>query len=257
MDKTNRFGNEDKEPLDELEWQVDSEWVNLSEAGTGVVNLKTKLTKQSTSVKTDINMTPSINFATSSNGSRFLVVENQRLRLVKQSETGYSYWVCCIPCCNARCVLDPNDKIKHYCGEHTHNIDLSKSTYKIFINALKFAVKKNPQVKPKALYDAQVKLAKEQWRDEDTNNERELCLPDFDIVKTAMYNTRNAVLSSLSLKPVGEDTSSGMKESGESPTTRSQDLKVTSKRKLGSAKSAGASSSTDLEEMVRFTSYIC
>ncbi|XP_005094823.1 uncharacterized protein LOC101859393 [Aplysia californica] len=253
MESAENLTRDNNDASVDLEWQVDSEWIDLSTSAASS-GAKSKKGRKSGASKVDKNVPQNCHFIPTSQGSRFLVVENQTLRLSRRSPSGYSYWVCSIPCCNARCVLDPAEKITRYSGEHNHDADVSRAEYKIFINALKLAVKENPHVKPKVLYDAELERARERWKKSNKNygNEDEPCLPSFDTVRTAMYNTRNAVLSSFSLKAAGDETvpvEAGKKsQAGPSRSTRSSNTKGGTKRKSTSAK-AGSTNSTDLEEL--------
>ncbi|KAH9519034.1 hypothetical protein Btru_008949 [Bulinus truncatus] len=230
----------------DMEWQIDSEWINLS--STPVLSLPSnkrgKHTK-SESASDGLLSAVSFSFIPASKGGKYLVIDNQPLRLVQKRASGYSYWVCSIPCCSARCVLDPEEKkIIRLCRSHNHDVDISRQEYKKFINALKIAVRENPHVKPKALYDSEIEKAKELWRLsklKSNSNEEEPSLPSFDKVRTAMYNSRNAVLSSFSLKAT-EDISNAVPESvqqaGPSRATRSKDGKANPKRKSTPSKTA-------------------
>ena len=225
----------------DLEWQLDSEWINLSSMGTKAKRGK-KLMKETTDIPQEFE------FIHTSSGSRCLVIEKQTLRLVRRSQSGHSYWVCSIPCCPARCILDPTEKmIIRYCGEHNHDPEVSRAEYKNFIHSLKRSVKENPHCKPKELYDVEVKKSKERLQNSNVfhGNEDEIDLPSFETVRTAMYNTRNAMFS---MKPAGSDESPKDKTSPGSRSTRSRDsTKSASKRKSSPSKSA---SSTDQDELV-------
>ncbi|CAL1537572.1 unnamed protein product [Lymnaea stagnalis] len=240
----------------DMEWQIDSEWINLSTTPVAPPsnNKKNKQIKQEQSNFENMSP-PSFQLIPASKGGKYLVVDNQPLRLSQRKTSGYSYWVCSIPCCTARCVLDPDEKkIVRLCRNHNHEADVSRQEYKKFINALKISVKENPHVKPKALYDAEIVKTKERWREsklKNNSNEEEPSLPSFDKVRTAMYNSRNAVLSSVSLKAVEEESgaaSEAVLQAGPSRSTRTRDAKANQKRKSTPTKALVLSGS-DLDEL--------
>ncbi|CAG5126848.1 unnamed protein product [Candidula unifasciata] len=73
---------------------------------------------------------------------------------------------------------------------------------------------------------------REKWREnnlKNSTNEEEPCLPSFETVRTAMYNSRNAVLSAVSLRATEDEGFTAEVEpalpSGPSRSTRSRDTK--------------------------------
>lgn len=235
------------------EWQIDSEWVKLPMSSSTPLSGSKKKSKGAVNMSSlSSSGRPNFYFIQTNKGERLLVVEKEALRLQKRTESGFSYWVCNIPCCQARCVLSPNEKeIVRYCRDHSHNVNVSRHDYKSFIHALKVAVREKPHVKPKDLYDielAKMKTVINVGDDESKKNGNENSLPAFDDVRTAMYNTRNAILSSFSLK-AAEDMDD------DTPKTPSTNRSVSSKVVKGSAgkrKSTSSKSpdSPDLEELV-------
>ncbi|KAK6999154.1 hypothetical protein BgiMline_008782 [Biomphalaria glabrata] len=240
----------------DMEWQIDSEWINLSSTPQlpSVGNKRGKQNKHELP-HAENSLPVAFHFIPASKGGKYLVIDNQPLRLSQKRDSGYSYWVCSIPCCSARCVLDPEEKkIVRICRSHNHDADISRQEYKKFINALKIAVRENPHVKPKALYDSEIEKAKECWRQsklKGNSNEEEPNLPTFDKVRTAMYNSRNAVLSSVSLKATedfSQATPDAALQAGPSRATRSKDGKANPKRKSTPSKTA-MQSNLDLDEL--------
>ncbi|XP_059139493.1 uncharacterized protein LOC131927729 [Physella acuta] len=257
MESVDGTGKDVTDKSIDMEWQIDSEWINLSSTPTvpPANNRKGKQQVKQDSASFETSP-PSFQFISAGKGVRYMLIDNQTLRLSQKKASGYSYWVCSIPCCSARCVLDPEEKkLVRFCRSHNHDADVSRQEYKKFINALKIAVKENPHVKPKALYDAEVEKAKERWREskvKNNSNEEEPSLPSFDKVRTAMHNSRNAVLSSVSLKATEEDSSAVIPETvqqaGPSRSTRSRDAKANPKRKNTPSKSVVPNGS-DLDEL--------
>ncbi|KAK0046866.1 zinc finger protein with KRAB and SCAN domains 7 [Biomphalaria pfeifferi] len=206
----------------DMEWQIDSEWINLSSTPLlpSVGNKRGKQNKHELP-HAENSLPVAFHFIPASKGGKYLVIDNQPLRLSQKRDSGYSYWVCSIPCCSARCVLDPEEKkIVRICRSHNHDADISRQEYKKFINALKIAVRENPHVKPKVLYDSEIEKAKECWRQsklKGNSNEEEPNLPTFD-------------------------------KAGPSRATRSKDGKAHPKRKSTPSKTA-MQSNLDLDEL--------
>lgn len=243
----------------DVEWQIDSEWINLSSELSSVVTVNNKKEKKARLEVADFETEapPTFHFITAPNDGRFLVVDNKALRLSQKKPTGYSYWVCSIPCCTARCVLDSDEKkIVRFCREHNHEAEINRQEYKKFINALKIGVKENPHVKPKVLYDIELEKARERWKEnnlKNNTNEEEPSLPNFEAVRTAMYNSRNAVLSAVSFKAARDERSAADKDpvqhAGPSRSTRSRDARTNPKRKSAPSKTM-LQSCSDLDELV-------
>ena len=188
--------------LDDV-WQIDSEWINLS-SSSPLPGTNRKGSPEKTK-KTDM---PSFHFIPSPSragqtADRYLVIDQQALRLSETKSSGHTYWVCSIPCCTARCILDPSQrKIVRICREHSHEADVSRQEYKNFIQKLKVAVRENPHVKPNVLYQDELEKSRQLWLENhgSSGTGEEPQLPTFDAVRNAMHNSRNAVLSSLSLR---------------------------------------------------------
>lgn len=260
MENVNNSSNiDDIVKSDDIEWQIASDWISLpASTPPSVFPVKSKKAKQNRQKLSDIetHSVTSFNFISTSKGGRHLVVDNQTFRLSLHKVTGLSYWVCSIPSCTAWCMLDAQEKriIQSY-RDHNHEVGISQRDFKNFISALKNAVKENPHVKPKVIYDIEVEKIRQHWRDNNlknrTNRIKEF-LPSFEAVHAAMLNTRNAVLSAVSLRATGDETAiTEAPYPSPSKFTRSKDTKTNKKHR---STLSLLSSSLDLDNMVSRTS---
>ncbi|CAG5121158.1 unnamed protein product [Candidula unifasciata] len=236
----NSSGNIDHiSKAEDIEWQIDSEWISLSASTPPsvfpVTNKKKKQSKQKCS-DAEVSKITSFSFIPTSRGGRHLVVDSQTFRLSQHKAAGFSYWICSIPSCAAWCMLDAQEKrmIQSY-RDHNHEVGISQKEFKDFITALKNAVKENPHMKPKVIYDIEVEKIRQQLKDNNlgnrTNGVKDF-LPSFEAVHAAMLNTRNAVLSAVSLSVTGDETSvTEVRYSSPHKFTRSKDGKTNKKQR--------------------------
>ena len=216
----------DTKCLDDV-WQIDSEWIDLSSSSpmsgsnTNRRNSPEKMKKTDPSSMPNFHFIPAPARAGQTGEQKFLVMDQQALRLSETKPSGHTYWVCSIPCCTARCILDPSQrKMVRVCRKHNHEADVSRQEYKKFIHLLKEAVREKPHVKPKILYQDELKKAREEFlkgQGSTGHKEEEPQLPSFDAVRIAMYNSRNAVLSSVSLRAAMDEEEESMEDGNTTP----------------------------------------
>lgn len=245
--------------LDDV-WQIDSEWVDLSSSsplpGSNSSNRKNsseRMKRADPSTMPSFHFIPAPSRAGQVGEQKFLVMDQQALRLSETKPSGHSYWVCSIPCCTARCILDPTQrKMLRVYRKHSHGADVSRQEYKHFIQLLKVAVHEKPLVKPKVLYEDELKKARERWyQNQGSTEEEEPQLPSFDAVRSAMYNSRNAVLSSVSLKAtVDDDEESLVEDRATTPDVSPPNGRTgrSTRSRDGKKKARGSSDLDDLDE---------
>ncbi|RUS80987.1 hypothetical protein EGW08_011262 [Elysia chlorotica] len=222
--------SESKSPDDE--WQIDSDWIDLSSSSPLPGSNTSKRGSSEKMRKTDPSSMPSFHFipaparAGQTSEQKFLVMDQQALRLSETKPSGQTYWVCSIPCCTARCILDPSQrKMVRVCRKHNHQPDVSRQEYKEFIHLLKEAVREKPHVKPKVLYEDEVEKARERFCQDEGgigNKEKGPQLPSFEAVRNAMYNSRNAVLSSVSLRAAADEEEESLEDGSITPDVTPQ-----------------------------------